>query len=114
MTELDRQIQTMTEYIYPLAPEVRVEDTNIIYEDENANLDVYPPLTWDEKRCLDFQHQIADRVVDVLVESGYLILVHVYTPEEQIAKARRELALAQRQQAEANQFLVQAAALGMA
>ncbi len=52
--------------------------------------------------------------MDILLEVGYFILVGVYTPEEQVAKVRHDLALAQRQQVQANHFLGQAAALGLA
>ena len=48
-TELDFQIQKMMDFIHSLSPEVRVEYTDVIYEDENANLKVYPPLTWDKE-----------------------------------------------------------------
>ena len=52
--------------------------------------------------------------MDVLVEAGYFILVGIYTPEKQVAQMRQKLALAQQQQAQANQFLAQAAVLGFA
>lgn len=112
--ELERNIQNMINYIDVLAPEVRVEHIPAIYGDEDANLKVYPPLTWNEEQCDELEDQIAEHVVDTLVDAGYLILVGVYTPEEQVAKMRHKLALAQRQQAQANQFLTQAAALGLA
>jgi len=112
--ELNQQVRAMIEFIHSLSPQVRVEHTNIIYQDEHANLKVYPPLTWDEEQCLDLEEQIAERVVDVLVDSGYLILAHVYTLEEQIAQARRELAETERRKVKVGRFLAQAAALGLA
>ena len=63
---------------------------------------------------LDFQEQISEYLVDVLIDSGYLILVYVYTPEQQIAKARRELTRTEQRQIQLGQFLGQAAALGLA
>lgn len=118
--DLNSQIQAMAEFVRDLAPEARVEHANVIYEDEHANLKVYPPLTWDEDRCLALQHRIAEKVMDVHVDSGFLILVYVYTPEQQIAQARQrrdraeqELVLAQRRHAEADRVLREAAALGM-
>ena len=48
--DLNSQIQAMVEFVRDLAPEVRVEHANVVYEDEHANLKVYPPLTWDEDR----------------------------------------------------------------
>ena len=112
--ELEHNIQNMVNYIYMLAPEVRVEHISVIFGDEDANLKVYPPLTWNEEQCDELEDKIAEHVVDILVQAGYLILVGVYTPEEQIAKMRHKLALAQQEQAQANHFLAQAAALGLA
>ena len=118
--DLNSQIQAMVEFVCDLAPEVRVEHANVIYEDEHANLKVYPPLTWDEDRCLALQNRIAEQVMNVHVDSGFLILVYVYTPEQQIEQARQrrdraeqELVLAQRRHAEADRVLREAAALGM-
>ena len=68
--DLNSQIQAMVEFVRDLAPEVRVEHANVIYEDEHANLKVYPPLTWDEDRCLALQHRIAEKVMDVHIASG--------------------------------------------
>ena len=48
-TEFDFQIQKMMDFIHSLSPEVRVEYTDVIYEDENAHLKVYRPLTWDKE-----------------------------------------------------------------
>ena len=118
--DLNSQIQALVEFVRDLAPEVRVEQANMVYEDEHANLKVYPPLTWDEDQCLTLQHRIAEQVMDDHVDSGFLILVYVYTPEQQIEQARQrrdraeqELVLAQRRHAEADRVLREAAALGM-
>ena len=114
MMNKEHNIQKMINYIYMLAPDVRVEHIPVIYGDEDANLKVYPPLTWSEQQCDELEDKIGEHVVDVLVEAGYLILVGIYTPEEQVTKMRQKLALAQQQQAQASQFLAQAAALGFA
>ena len=118
--DLNSQIQAMVQFAHDLAPEVRVEHANVIYEDEHANLKVYPPLTWDEDRCLALQQRVSERAVDIHLDSGYLILVYVYTPEQQIEQARQrrgraeqELVLVQRRHAEADRILREAAALGM-
>lgn len=110
---LEYHIQTLVEYIYQLAPEVQVEPTSAIYEDEHANLDVYPPLTWSEDGCLTLQHRISERTVDMLVDSGYFVLVYVYTPAQQIELARYKLAQAKQQWESTNRFLDQAASLGI-
>lgn len=112
-TVLENHIQALMEYIYQLAPEVQVEHTGIIYEDEHANLDVYPPLTWSEEECLALQRQISERTLDMLLDSGYFVLVYVYTPEQQIELARYKLAQVKRQWETTNRFLDQAASLGI-
>jgi hypothetical protein len=110
---LEHQIQTLVEFIYELSPEVQVEQVNGTYEDEHANLDVYPPLTWSEDQCLKLQHRIAERTVDVLIDSGYFILVYVYTPEQQIELAQYKLTQVQQQWESANRILHNAATLGI-
>lgn len=112
--ELKTQIQTMIEFIYSLSADVRVKHTDVIYEDEHANLQVYPPLTWAEQHCLELEDKIAEEVINVLINSGFLILVRLYTPEEQIAQARQKLAEVQRQTIKTTHFLAHAAALGVA
>jgi hypothetical protein len=111
---LEHQIEDLVSFIKELAPEVRVERETVIYEDEHANLKVYPPLTWDEDRCFELQDRIAERVVDILVDTGYLILVGVYTPQQQIELARQRSATARKQWQAADQVLRQAAVVGMA
>ncbi len=104
--ELRKQVDAMMTYVRDLAPEVIVRFTGVIYEDEDANLEVYPPLSWDEDRCLDLQHRIAQHGVDVLMETGYLILVSVRAWEQQIAEAKHE-------RAQADKVLQRASALGL-
>jgi hypothetical protein len=53
--ELDRLVKQVTEYIEDLASDIRIEYEPVIYED--ANLSVYPPLSWSEDRCLDFHRK---------------------------------------------------------
>jgi len=89
-------IYQMMDYISDLAPEVRVEDENVRYESEHANLAVYPPLSWTEDQCDELQTRIGERITDLNIETGYLILVGVYSPVEQVAEMQRELAVTQK------------------
>jgi hypothetical protein len=111
--ELGSQVDAMIHYICRLAPEVQVEYIPDIFEDEHANLEVYPPLSWDDERCLDLQEEIGAQVVDVHVKSGYLIGVYVYMPEQQIAKAQQELEKARKKQHKAQKILAEAERLGL-
>jgi hypothetical protein len=111
--ELCEQIEGLVEYIKKLAPEVHVFETGEIFEDEHANLEVYSPLTWTEKQCRNLQRQIAERAVDIHMDTGYLILVYVCTPEQQVAEARLEFARAKQKIQATEKILAEAEALGL-
>lgn len=112
-TELYHQIDEMVDYILDIEPQARVEVENATYEDEHANLSVYPPLAWDEDRCLALQRQIGERVSDVHLETGYLILVGVYSPDQQVEEAARELEWAKKKLQSAEKILSEAVTLGI-
>lgn len=111
--ELHHHIDDLMDYILDLVPDAHVEFEPVIYEDEHANLTVYPPLTWTEEYCLELQHKIGERVSDVHVETGYLILVYVCTPEQQVAEAQLELARVKQKLQSAEKILTEATALGL-
>lgn len=96
IADLDVQVELMMDYISGLEPDVRIKLNPRICEGEYANISVYPPLSWDDERCLDLQERIGDRVVDALIDTDLLISVYVYMPEQQIAEARREQELAEK------------------
>ncbi len=111
--ELRRAIHTLTEYILVLAPEVCVRDESVIYEDEHGNLEVYPPLTWDEEQCMDLQEKIGERVSDLHLETGFLILVYIVTPLQQVVEAQQELARIKQKEKCIEKTLAEAVALGL-
>jgi hypothetical protein len=120
MADLDIQVELIMNYIHDLEPEARVKVNPLIYEDEDANISIYPPLSWDDERCLDLQEKISERVIDTLLDPGWLILVYVYLPEQQIAEAQREQELAEKMlniveqgREESAQVLAQAKELGL-
>ncbi len=103
---LNIQIESMIGYIREFAPEVYVRFNPAIYEDEHANIDILPPLSWDDERCLDLQEALGGHVVDIHVDTGYLIGVYVYTREQQISEARRK-------REDAERVLTEAETLGL-
>lgn len=111
--ELQHHIAELTDFIVDLAPEARVDYEQIIHEDEHANLSVYPPLAWDEAQCMELQERIGAHVSDLHIETGYLILVYVCTPEQQIQEAEQTLTHAQQQLKGAERVLAEARALGL-
>jgi len=111
--ELRITIHLLTDYILQLAPEAFVEEEHVIYEDEHANLEVYPPLTWDEEQCMDLQEKIGERVSDLHVETGFLVLVYVVSPLQQVAEVQRELIQLKQRERTIEKKLAEAAALGL-
>ncbi len=109
--ELRHIIGELTDFIVDLAPDAHVEYEASIYEDEHANLSVYPPLTWNEEQCAFLQDRIGDHVSDLHSDTGYLILTYVVTPEQQIAEAQSYLASDQIKRAE--RILAEARSLGL-
>lgn len=111
--ELQQVIYEFIDYIADLDAEVFVKREHFIHEDEDANLTVYPPLAWSEEQCSILQDRIDERVADILVETGYLILVYVCTPEQQVQETQQELAKLQKRTEAAQKKLAQAAQLGL-
>lgn len=111
--ELDERIDDLVAYIKALAPEVNVLKTGEIFEDEHANLEVYSPLTWTNEQCRTLQRQIAAHTADMHMDTGYLVLVYVCTPEQQIAEAQLTLLRAKKKIRVAEKVLAQAAHLGL-
>ncbi len=111
--ELQQVIYELTDYITDLGTDVYVKREHFIYEDEDANITVYPPLAWSEEQCSMLQDQISERIADILVETGYLILVYVCTPDQQVQETQRELTKLQKQTEAAQKKLAQAAQLGL-
>jgi len=111
--ELRNTIHLLTDYILQLAPEACVEEEQVIYEDEHANLEVYPPLIWDEEQCMDLQEKIGERVSDLHVETGFLVLVYVVSPLQQVAEVQRELIQLKQRERTIEKKLAEATALGL-
>ena len=117
--EIGILIDMLMNYIRDLEPGVRVEYMPGGRQEEQANLNVYPPLSWSDERCLDLQEKIGKQAAEMQAESGFLILAYVYMPEQQITRAfrkrqeaERELVLARLKKDNADKVLAEAAALG--
>lgn len=110
---LEQKIRELTEFIYDLAPEVFVERKDVIYEDEHANLKIYPPLSWEDQQCFELQHAIAGQSLEILLESGYMLQAYVYTAGEQVQEAQNKLVQAHQQEEAARLLLAKAANLGL-
>ncbi len=111
--ELRKIIYELTDFILDLAPEARVKHESVIYTDEHANLTVYPPLDWNEEKYDALQEMISERVSDLHFETGYLILVDVLEPEQQVAEAERHLQEARAAVQAAEKILAEAQQIGL-
>ena len=106
MSTLDSHLADFRAYIKELCPEAKIRVSRDVYETEDAGVFVYPPLDWDEDRCLDLEFKLAERSVDVLDDYGYHILAYVLEPMMQLQEA-------QHQQEEAAQILAEAERLNL-
>ena len=112
--DLLMQIDALTEQIKKMAPEAQIHLTGETFEDERANLEVYPPLSWTEQECRNLQREISGIGVDILLDTGYLILVYVCKPEQLVIEAEHRLKRAKQEVEAAEQILAEAYTLGIA
>jgi hypothetical protein len=102
MTEaLEQSIAELVSYIKELCPDARLRVTGNRFEDEDANIDIYPPLDWTLSQLDELEEKIGDRKLDILTGRGHFIHTFVYEPEQQIEEALRQKAEAERVLAEA-------------
>jgi len=59
-------------------PEASIEVTKTIYEDADANVLVRPPVAWTAEACDSLDERLSERSVDILLQTGYHILVGVF------------------------------------
>lgn len=82
--ETNRSLESiLTEFslfVKELCPEASIEITTTIYEDENANIAVRPPAQWTPEQCDALEERLAERSIDILLQTRYHILVGVFEP----------------------------------
>ena len=75
---LDHILTEFSLFVKELCPEASVEVTKTIYEDEDANILVRPPVAWTAEACDALEERLSERSVDILLQTGYHILVGVF------------------------------------
>jgi hypothetical protein len=75
---LDHILTEFSLFVKELCPEASVEVTKTIYEDEDANILVWPPVAWTAEACDTLEERLSERSVDILLQTGYHILVGVF------------------------------------
>ena len=78
----DQYVTDFSLFIKKRCPEAHLEISFTRYEEEDAHIRVFPPETLSEKECERLGHEIAERSIDILLETGLLILAGVYEPQQ--------------------------------
>jgi hypothetical protein len=77
---LDSILTEFSLYVKELCPEASIEITKTTYEDEDANIVVRPPVQWTVEACDTLEERLAERSIDILLQTGYHILIGVFEP----------------------------------
>jgi hypothetical protein len=102
MTEaIEQSIAELVGYIKALCPDARLRVTGNRFEDEDANIDIYPTLDWTMDQLDELEEEIAEKKLEILIERGHFIHTFVCEPEQQVEEALRRKADAERVLAEA-------------
>ena len=102
MTEaLERSIAELVSFIKESCSDGRLRVTGNRFEDEDANIDIYPPLDWTSEQLDELEERIGSKKLGILIERGHFIHTFVYEPEQQVEEAIRQKAEAERVLAEA-------------
>jgi hypothetical protein len=80
-TIVDKYLTELSLFAKELCPEAEVEATPESYEDENSHVRIYPPAGLNEKQIEELEGKIADRCIDILVETGVFLCAAVYEPD---------------------------------
>jgi hypothetical protein len=65
-----------------LCPAAKVEATTRRYEDEDGHVRLYPPAGLSQRHIAALEGKIAERCVDILVETGVFLCAAVYEPDK--------------------------------
>jgi hypothetical protein len=65
-----------------LCPAAQVEATTERYEDEDGHVRIYPPAGLSHRQIAEIEGKIAERCVDILVETGIFLCTAVYEPDK--------------------------------
>lgn len=75
---LDHILTEFSLFVKELCPEASVEVMTTIYEEEDANILVRAPVDWTSEACDSLEERLSERSVDLLLKTGYHILVGVF------------------------------------
>jgi hypothetical protein len=75
---VDKYLTEMSLFAKKLCPEAKVEATLESYEDEDGHVRIYPPAGLSEGQIEELEGKVADRCVDILLETGVFLCAAVY------------------------------------
>lgn len=78
---VDRHLTEVSLLAKQLCPEAKVETTAESYEDEDGHVRIYPPTGLTDRQIEELEGKVADRCVDILVETGVFLCSAVYEPD---------------------------------
>ncbi len=81
-TIIGKYLTEVSLFAKELCPEAKVEATMESYEDEDGHVRVYPPAGLSQRQVVDLEGKIAERCVDILVETGVFLCAAVYEPDK--------------------------------
>ena len=80
-TIVGKYLTELSLFAKALCPEAKVEATTESYEDEDGHVRLYPPAGFSQGQIADLEGKIAERCVDILVETGVFLCAAVYEPD---------------------------------
>jgi hypothetical protein len=77
---IEKLVTNFCLFIKDHCPDASISVTKDIFDDEDADIDVYPPSSWTDEQSYALHDQLAAKSVEILCETGYLILAGVFEP----------------------------------
>jgi hypothetical protein len=77
---VDKYLTEISLFAKALCPEAKVEATMESFEDEDGHVRIYPPAGLHERQIEELEGKIADRCVDILIDTGVFLCAAVYEP----------------------------------
>ena len=81
-TIVDKYLTEVSHLAKELCPAAQVEATTERYEDEDGHVRIYPPAGLSQRQIAEIEGKIAERCVDILVETGIFLCTAVYEPDK--------------------------------
>jgi hypothetical protein len=79
---VDKYLTEVSLLAKELCPAAQVEATTERYEDEDGHVRIYPPAGLSQSQIADLEGKIAERCIDILVETGVFLCTAVYEPDK--------------------------------